>query len=369
MKNTHIYPLLAIPLLLAALISGCAPLNASANVLNPNTLRAEWTVENYTRVAQAPVVLHSTIVIITANQQLIALDTRNGEEKWNLETPAVLWPGSLTATFDTIMLAGENGRVFALTYKRGVPEWDTQLSGEVLDAPLLDRYILFTVTSPATGSPEPAIVYALNAATGAVLWQFETQSAALTQAARGGDSLYVGSRAPGDARLYALSAAEGQLRWANATLEGSLLAITANADIVIVRNDAQQVSALNAANGEIQWQTTHDSALVWMQAADDVLWLADEDHLMAWNIGDATAQWQAILPQPLASAPILSEARIWALLANGDLQVYEASSGSLVATFHSGITAPAGMQLYGDQLFIVNTQGQVSTFTSRENNP
>ena len=362
MKNKPIT--IFIILLLITSSTGCTPqIPASLNI---ESLREIWRYDAQQSILQPPVSIHEIVTVITAEQTLITLDTISGEEKWRLDTPAQLWPGSLTTTLDAVTLAGQGGRVFALSQKRGIPEWEISIGGEAQTAPLLDRYILFVSAAPSENGVQNAIVYALNAATGAGLWEFESRSASLTRAARGGDLLYVGSSAPGDATLYALSAAEGVQQWANQTLEGALTSVTASAESVVVYNTDHHLVALDAATGEIQWQAQSEEPIIWMHIEDDLLLLAAENQLMGLRIDDGSPQWQADLDYPLITPPILDATRLLILLENGELQTYAVSTGELESSFQSSIAAPTGMTINGNRVFIVNQQGQIFAFDSNE---
>ncbi|MBT3391239.1 MAG: PQQ-like beta-propeller repeat protein [Chloroflexi bacterium] len=363
MKNKTIILLALLTLIING--TGCTTQTPEVH-LKVESLHEIWHFDAQQRILQPPVSIHEIVTLITAGQTLITLDAISGEEKWRLDTPAQLWSGSLTTTLDAVTLAGQDGRVFALSQKRGIPEWEIGIGGEAQTAPLLDRYILFVSATPFENSAQNAIVYALNAATGAGLWEFESRSASLTRAARGGDWLYVGSSTPGDATLYALSAAEGTQQWANQTLEGKLLFITANAESVVVHNSENQLTALDAATGEIQWQAQPAEPLIWMHIEDDLLLLAAENQLMGWRIDDGSPQWQADLDYPLITPPILDDARLLILMENGELRAYAVSTGELESSFQSKIAAPTGMTINGNRIFIVNQQGQIFAFDSNE---
>lgn len=365
MKNKAIILLILLTLMIGG--TGCT---TQTPEIHPNieALREIWRYDAQQSILQQPVSIHEIVTVITTQPTLITLDTVSGEEQWRLDTPAQLWPDSLATSLDAVTLAGQDGRVFALGLKRGVPEWEISIGGEAQSAPLLDRYMLFVSAMPFGNSPQNAIVYALNAATGAELWRFESRSASLTQAARGGDWLFVGSNAPGDATLYALSAAEGTQQWAHQTLEGNLLFITANAESVAAYNTGHQLSTLDAATGEIRWQAQPESEkpLIWMHIEGDLLLLAAENQLMGWRIDDGSPQWQADLDDSLITPPILDDARLLILLENGELQAYAVSTGELQSSFQSKVTAPTGIIINGERVFIVNQQGQIFAFDGNE---
>lgn len=93
-------------------------------------------------------------------------------------------------------------------------------------------------------------VYALNAATGSLLWKYTTGGAIFNSPAVTGGAVYIGDSG-GD--LYALNAKTGALIWKTASVGGVAAAAVANG-VVYVGSSNCSAYALSAKTGAILWQ-------------------------------------------------------------------------------------------------------------------
>jgi outer membrane protein assembly factor BamB len=93
-------------------------------------------------------------------------------------------------------------------------------------------------------------VYALNAATGSLLWKYTTGGAIFNSPAVASGAVYIGYSG-GD--LYALNAKTGALIWKNASVGGVATAAVANG-VVYVGSSNCSAYALSAKTGAILWQ-------------------------------------------------------------------------------------------------------------------
>lgn len=81
--------------------------------------------------------------------------------------------GGLTVVYETVFFGTENGDVIALDAKTGETKWQTKVKGEVLAAPAVEENVV--VVSTGSGS-----VHALDAVSGEENWSFESDVPALS---------------------------------------------------------------------------------------------------------------------------------------------------------------------------------------------
>ncbi|KXI27531.1 outer membrane protein assembly factor BamB [Paraglaciecola hydrolytica] len=86
---------------------------------------------------------------------------------WSNGEPAKI-SGGLSVAYETLFFGTENGEVIALNAKNGEVKWQTTVKGEVIAAPAIDEGVVVL----NTGS---GLVFALDANTGEQLWVYESE--------------------------------------------------------------------------------------------------------------------------------------------------------------------------------------------------
>jgi outer membrane protein assembly factor BamB len=94
-------------------------------------------------------------------------------------------------------------------------------------------------------------LYALNATTGALLWQYTTDGAIDSSAAVAQGAVYIGDRA---GNLYALNAETGALIWKTASVGSVSAPAVANGVVYAAAFSNCSIYALSAATGTVLWQ-------------------------------------------------------------------------------------------------------------------
>jgi outer membrane protein assembly factor BamB len=149
----------------------------------------------------------------------------------------------------TVYIGADDGRVYALNGVTGAILWATQVQSAGVDS------------TPALGADGSLYVgaghavVALDAATGAQKWRFETAGDVESSPALAPDgTLYFGAD---DARVYALNASDGTLKWWFAFPDGSDTdsspALGADGTVYI-GSDKGTLYALEGRHGTLKWQ-------------------------------------------------------------------------------------------------------------------
>jgi outer membrane protein assembly factor BamB len=149
----------------------------------------------------------------------------------------------------TVYIGADDGRLYAFNGATGAIRWATTVQ---------DRGVDSTPALGADGSMYVGAghsVVALDAATGALKWRFETAGDVESSPtlALDGMTLYFGAD---DAMVYALNSSNGVLRWSFAFPDGSDTdsspALGADGTIYI-GSDKGMLYALDGLNGELKW--------------------------------------------------------------------------------------------------------------------
>ena len=159
---------------------------------NVATLGVAWnfpitTPGGFGAVTANPVVIGDTVYIQDMQSNVYALDRATGTQKWrtDYDITQVGGPNGVAVGYGLVFgSSGGDGKLFALDAATGEEVWRVQLtnnpSESVGHAPAIFDSIVYASTFPngagggAYKGGTKGIIYALNARTGATLWQWDT---------------------------------------------------------------------------------------------------------------------------------------------------------------------------------------------------
>jgi outer membrane protein assembly factor BamB len=216
-----------------------------------------WTDSTGGPIVSSPNLANGTVYITSNNKRgdtpsdevLYALDATTGEHLWNF-TIGGYSDSSPAVADDTVFVSGEGGRVYAVRADTGAGVWNATVGSDggyvFTPSPLIKRGIVYAGSNEGN-NVEKALtfnVYALNATTGARIWNFTISGHISSEPALSQNILYINS----DSYLYALNASTGSVLWtANPT--GTVIVAK---DILYLCNYGG-ISAIDPANGTPLW--------------------------------------------------------------------------------------------------------------------
>ena len=168
-----------------------AAANATINASNIASLTTAWTVPitvsgNFSGITANAVILDGTVYLQDMASNVFALDRETGKELWHTDfnVPSN-GPNGVAVAYDRVYAAtGDTSVVFCLDAKSGELIWENDVSNndfECIDmAPLVYDNIVYISTNPNNVSHgnyrggARGILFALDAASGVTLWQFDT---------------------------------------------------------------------------------------------------------------------------------------------------------------------------------------------------
>jgi outer membrane protein assembly factor BamB len=260
----------------SAVIVGSSDSGGGVTALNAAAGGQLWAVAShgdYGLAAAGAVVYAGTSPKTPAHGGAIALSAKGGETLWTYVLTGLDTVGGLAIAGDLVYLNTGNGEVIALHAANGTQAWRQPLSGEefgtnpvvaggvvyagsttgavyALDAgsgqklwhSKFAQYASLTVASGVVFASNEDGIAALNASTGAVLWQAPV-AGGINMSAAAGNGVYGGGN---DGLLYAWQATTGNKLWAFTTGAAIASNVTVAGGIVYFGSNDHHVYAVTA---------------------------------------------------------------------------------------------------------------------------
>lgn len=369
-RGARLWPALALVTALVTM-SGCSssgkkpeptPLSP-VTALVPASLAWQVSVDEVDPLSVAAVNA-DTLVLANAAGVVQALEVRNGQTRWRVDTKAGLSAG-----------VGSDGRQAAVVTQLNElvavaadgEQWRTRLAARVFTPPLVAGDRVFVLAADRS-------VSAFDGKTGARLW---------TQASRGTDPLILQKPgvllAVGDTlvvgvggRLVGLSPANGALRWDAAIARPrGINEIERLVDLVgrVGRVDDQicarafqsAVGCVDTARGTLQWAQPSDGATGLQADADRVYGVESNGRVVAWKRSNGERAWSSdrLLHRDV-TAPLAAGRSVMVGDGQGYVHLLAREDGAVLnrlATDGSAIVA--GPFLAGKTLIAVTRKGGV----------
>jgi outer membrane protein assembly factor BamB len=174
---------------------------------------------------------------------------------WTAPLPSPVGTPDLTVAGGTLY-AASGTTVTALNAVTGAQLWQTSLPGTIASTPAVQGSLVITGYDEGRGSFSRVFIVALSSATGAVVWTHRVSGPQLLKASvtTTPRQVYVSLTS---GQVLALGIAHGFQLWASPALPGATCDISApsvSGGLVVVGGGGGYVSALHASDGTLAWQ-------------------------------------------------------------------------------------------------------------------
>lgn len=174
---------------------------------------------------------------------LFAVDTANGRLRWLRDDSADGIVGGIVTDDGTIYYGTKGKHVFALDAATGAQKWQFNTKGEVWATPTLSSDAIYV--SSLDGS-----LYALDKS-GGQKWRFNgAGSGVAAKPVVSGDAVYIGAF---DSKLYSVKTADGSLNWSLKGDNWFWATPVVNGGVVYAAALDGKVYAVDAATGAARW--------------------------------------------------------------------------------------------------------------------
>ncbi len=248
----------------------------------PTLASLVWKFKTEGRVLSSPAVSGGRVYVGSSDGRLYAIDRLTGAERWRFTSKGPI-ASSPAVHGDLVYVSSLDGNIYGIEAATGRQRWAFATEGERrFTAPgihgaiprterMPDPFDVFLSSPTIVGNTiyigsGDQHVYALDASTGALRWQFKAGDVIHASPAVAGGLVYVGSW---DRNLYALDATTGRERWryttGNDTTSYNQIGIASSAAVagglVFVGGRDGHFHAVDAATGALKW--VHDNHGGW----------------------------------------------------------------------------------------------------------
>lgn len=209
-------------------------------------------------------------------------------------------------------------------------------------------------------------LYALDADSGELQWEFPTEHSIWAQPVYGDGSVYVASL---DNSVYALNPDNGELQW-QTMLGGSIASHPVLSDgRLFVPSFDRQLHALDAQTGDEVWAADAEN-WVWGSPAlgDDLVFFGDIDgNIFAVSAATGEAQWSASATGAIQSSLLYNDGVVFVTSGQtegdeadriGEVMALDARDGSVLWQRETDAPIFSGPILSGDSIVVVFLDGQ-----------
>ncbi|HFQ94806.1 MAG TPA: hypothetical protein ENK32_12390, partial [Anaerolineae bacterium] len=296
--------------------------------------------------AAAPAVAAGSVIVVASDTAVTGLNPASGEVVWQVSPDGGVWPRSLAGNGATVVV-GVPGGLLALTAADGRILWQTETAGDVLWPPLVADTAVYAGTAfvgpgIAAQPDKRAWFYALDAASGDVLWSQETAAYTLTTPAANEEAVVVGGsflsdeeiEEGGHLRFYAFARQDGALQWTAERTEGFLKSLAVDGERLYFLAYADMLFALDMAGGQEVWRYSTENWSPGFTFVDGALYIgSDNAFVHAIDGRNGTAVWrvhqEGIFNAP-RSEPALADGRLYFQSNDNKLYSLNAADGAIL---------------------------------------
>ena len=247
--------------------------DGGVTALNAATGKQLWAVDSSSDsglVVTGGVVYAGTSPKTPEHTGVVALSAGAGETLWTYVLPAISdIIGGLAVGGGLVHLTTGNGEVIALHQATGTQAWRHVLPGEEFDEP----GPVVAGTAVYAGGMKSGVVYALDATSGRELWHRHLNGGGVNVAVASG--LVFASNGNG---LSALNASTGAVLWQASVAQGIFVSAAAGNAVYGAGNDGL-LHAWQATTGNRLWAFTTDGAIASnVTVAGGVVYFGSNDH-------------------------------------------------------------------------------------------
>jgi len=335
--------------------------NPYENVVSTQTvgrLELKWTYAgdfNFVYGISSPAVANGVVYVGTTEggaNSLLALDAETGKYVWSFGAPSKVVASPALANH-AVYFGAYGGYAYALNASTGAELWDYKVkSYEIDSSPAVADGLVYI-------GAEDGNMYALNADDGTNVWTYTTGGQVSCSPAVASGLIYFGSY---DGFL-ALNASTGAKVWAYTANEVDSAPAVANG-VVYVGSFDGNIYALNATNGALLWTyKTSDWVFSSPAVANGIVYVASLNHnLYALNAKTGALLWTYATAGSISSSPAIANGVVYVGSDDNNVYALNANTGALLWSYTTGGGVDSSPAVSDGMVYVDSGDGNVYAF-------
>jgi outer membrane protein assembly factor BamB len=326
----------------------------------------QWRFTLDAIVVASPIVVGERVFVAGWDGVVRALDLNSGDELWTFATGSL---DSTPAVVDGVVYAGgansdeTAGILYAIDAETGAEVWQHETVYALSDSsPSVVEDVIYI--GGGNGDETAGALYAIDAATGEEIWSFETALPIWSSPAVGDGRVFVGGGGidADNGAVYAVDQATGDEVWTFAVDDGTVLTTPAVVD-GLVYITTRSLYALDSENGKPIWSVADESVSYETAVAvdDDVVYVGGS-RLSAFDARTGDPIWVNTEIDTFLASPIVADNVIYIGSYDGDLFAIDPGTGE--ENWRASVLVPdeTGDRLIVNSLAVVDGAIYVSSF-------
>ncbi|MEL0224807.1 MAG: PQQ-binding-like beta-propeller repeat protein [Gammaproteobacteria bacterium] len=347
----------------------------------PANLSPRWVYEFEAPFDKPPMIGQGIIIAAPSSGSVNALATGSGRFLWQLPQGTV-WDRGVTLAGDVLITCNRDSTVSRRNPLTGAVLWVVDL-GDLncqRDALISDEAIYISTTYVGPGlSGEPltgAKLFKLDKHTGAIHWQFTSETYLLQTASVDSGRVVIGGSyvdqtftedEGGPSYYYGLDDRTGTLLWRYRSFDGLPKTVLVSGDRVAYVAYQDFIQALDARTGKPVWRRDTENWVSALLGTQHYVYFGSANTIVhAWDLKDGATNWRYNMPgssfEYLLVAPRLVGQTIWFVSQKGQIFALSQSSGELCYTQSTGVVSRIDADFQDGVMAIGDQNGKLFVF-------
>lgn len=327
---------------------GWNPYENTLNASNVGSLGTLWQI-SVNGLGSAPAVVSGRVFVGTS-AGLEAVSTLTGSKLWTAFPGSSFYASPAVVAGRLYIGDGNNAEMYAINAATGAVLWSQSTSAAFESSPVVAGSLVYA------GGVDGKI-YAFATSTGKIAWTYTTGGFIDSSPAVVNGVLYVGST---DDTIYALNALTGALIWSYKTGGEVESAVAVSNGAVYVGSDDDKIYAISAAGtklGSLLWSyTTGGLAYSSPAVAKGIVYAGSSDgNMYALNAHTGALQWETATGSALES-PVVANGVVYVSNRSSGIFAMDATYGEILASAVAGFSF-LGSPTISDGVVYFNTFG------------